>query len=69
MLQNLRLKRVELSLTQQELGALSGLRQTYISELERGVRPRSAADISALARALGVTEAELIGLEKPLAAR
>ena len=56
---NLRLLRVFRGRQQRDLAKSSGFDQTYISRLENGTSPRSAADIFTLARALGVTDAVL----------
>ena len=56
---NLRLLRVFRGLQQRDLAKSAGFDQTYISRLENGTPPRSAADISTLARALDVPDAVL----------
>ena len=56
---SLRLLRVVIGLQQRDLAKSAGFDQTYISLLENGTPPRSAADISTLARSLGVTKAVL----------
>ena len=64
MLKNLRAKRVEMALSQEDLAKLAHLRQTYISQLERGLMPRSQSDVARLADVLGVSESVLIGDEE-----
>lgn len=74
--QLVRLKREELGLSLREFGAICGMSHTHIDSIEKGYDSRTgrevnltAATVSKLAKALGVTEAELIGGdEKPQAA-
>ena len=47
-------------ISQERLGELAGLHRTYVSSLERGKRNVSLVNIEKLARALGVTMAELV---------
>lgn len=56
----LRSARHERRLTQQALAERAGLRQVYISQLERGLRPRHPREIALLAYALGVSPEALI---------
>jgi transcriptional regulator with XRE-family HTH domain len=53
-------KRAELS--QEALAELAGLHRTYVSLLERNLRSPTLATLEAIARALGIAPAELIGL-------
>jgi transcriptional regulator with XRE-family HTH domain len=48
------------SLSQEELAERAGLHRTYVSSLERGQRNVGLDNIHALARALGVSAAELL---------
>ena len=50
-------------ISQAELGRRVGLHQSGISRLERGERPLTAAMLKALAMALGVSPAALLGEE------
>ncbi len=57
----LRLRRISAGLNQDDLAALSGLDQSYISLLERGERKRpSARTLKALADALGCDITDLM---------
>jgi transcriptional regulator with XRE-family HTH domain len=47
-------------ISQERLGELAGLHRTYISTLERGQRNVSIVNIEKLAKALGVTMADLV---------
>jgi transcriptional regulator with XRE-family HTH domain len=47
-------------ISQERLGELAGLHRTYISTLERGQRNVSLVNIEKLAKALGVTMADLV---------
>ena len=47
-------------ISQERLGELAGLHRTYVSSLERGLRNVSLVNIEKLAKALGVTMAELV---------
>lgn len=49
-----KLRRVKLGLTQEELGLRAGLHRTYITDIERGVRNVSLGSIVRLAGALQV---------------
>jgi transcriptional regulator with XRE-family HTH domain len=57
---NLRRRRQAASLSQEQLADLSGFHFTEISRLERGVREPRLSTIVRLARALGLTPAELL---------
>ncbi len=52
--------RTDLGISQEELGFLSGLDRTYISDIERGRRNVSLININSLGRALQVDPAHLI---------
>lgn len=57
------LSRRDLSLNQDHIATLSGVSRTYISQLERGIPDNVSVDIVfALAQALGVSPAYLLGL-------
>jgi transcriptional regulator with XRE-family HTH domain len=52
------------SLTQQELADRASLHRTYIADIERGRRNVSLVNITALARALGISASKLLsGIE------
>ena len=51
--------RVERGLSQADLSALSGVERSYLASIERGMRNVTLSNIEKLARALGVTLAEL----------
>lgn len=52
--------RYERGLTQQMLAKKAGLQRTYLAEVERGKRNATLKTIVQLARALGVTPADLV---------
>lgn len=52
--------REQKEISQEKLGELAGLHRTYISTLERGLRNVSLVNIEKLAKALGVTMADLV---------
>jgi transcriptional regulator with XRE-family HTH domain len=56
---NLRQVRLDKDLTQEELSHATGLRQSYISEIEAGKRNVSIDNIEALAKAMKVSLAQL----------
>ena len=55
-----RLRREELSLTQEGLADVAGIHRTYLSDVERGTRNLSLLNIERLATALQMTMAELL---------
>lgn len=54
-----RTRREELGLVQEELAERAGIHRTYLSDVERGSRNVSLANIERLAGALGLSLAEL----------
>ena len=56
---NVRQKREAKELTQEKLAEKAGLDPTYISGIERGLRNPGIKNVAKLARALGLTTAEL----------
>lgn len=61
---NMRRKRRELDLSQEDLAERAGLHRTYLSSVERGERNVSIDNIEKIALALGVSATLLLG-EKP----
>lgn len=57
-----RAARKKVKLSQEALAELAGLHRTYVSLLERSRRSPTLATLEAIARALGMTPAKLIGL-------
>ncbi len=55
-----RIRRVELNLSQEELAELADLHRTYMSDLERGKRDVSLENIEKLAKALNLSIADLM---------
>ena len=55
----IRTLRLEMLLSQEKLGEITGLDRTYISGIERGVRNPSLKNIEKLAKALDVKVSEL----------
>ncbi|AVX21635.1 Helix-turn-helix [Carboxydocella sporoproducens DSM 16521] len=66
---NARLKAIRkaLGLSQTRLAELSGVSQAYISELEAGCKQPTLTILDKLAKALGVSVAELLDEQKPKA--
>lgn len=58
--QNLRRRREARELTQEKLAEQAGLDPTYISGIERGLRNPGIKNVAKLAKALGLTTAELL---------
>lgn len=56
----LREVRTRKGISQEKLAELAGLHRTYVSSVERGERNISLVNIDSLARALGVTMAEVM---------
>jgi transcriptional regulator with XRE-family HTH domain len=57
---NLKRLRLEKGWSQEELADQAGLHRTYVSGVERGVRNPTITIVAALAKALGVSPAELL---------
>jgi len=55
----LRVIRLQVGISQEELAARAGLHRTYVSSVERGQRNIALANIHALADALGVAASDL----------
>ena len=55
------LRRRRLGLRQQDLAALTGISQSYISGVERGLRPMNLETLRRIAAALETTPAKLLG--------
>lgn len=66
---NVQERRKELGLTQEDLEGLTGLRRSYISDLERGRRNPTIKALQRLAEALQVEPAELVRLPGGVALR
>ena len=58
--QNVRRRREARELTQEKLAERAGLDPTYISGIERGLRNPGIKNVAKLAKALGLTTAELL---------
>lgn len=58
--QALRHLRVDRGLSQEDLAAAAGLHRTYVGSVERGERNVSLLNILVLARAVGVSGADLL---------
>ena len=56
---NVRKRREASGLTQEKLAELASLDPTYISGIERGVRNPGIKNVARLAKALGISTAEL----------
>lgn len=52
--------RTQKGLSQEKLAFKSGLHRTYISDIERGARNVSLINIEKIAKALGVSNSELL---------
>ena len=57
--QNVRRRREARALTQEKLAEKAGLDPTYISGIERGLRNPGIKNVARLAKALGLSTAEL----------
>jgi transcriptional regulator with XRE-family HTH domain len=62
--QAMRARRKALGMSQEELGALAHLEQSYVSDVEAGKRNVSIDNIARIAKALGVPVAALFGGEQ-----
>lgn len=58
--ENVRRERVRQGLTQDALAVEAGMRRSYLSDIERGVRNPSVHALGRLASALGVDAADLL---------
>lgn len=58
--ENVRTKRVEKQLTQEELGEKAGISTSYVSMLERGQRSPPLETVEGVAKALGVKPVSLL---------
>ena len=52
--------RIQKGLSQEKLAFKSGLHRTYISDIERGARNVSLVNIEKIAKALGISNSELL---------
>ena len=57
--QAVRKRRMEMNLSQEALAERADLHRTYVADIERGVRNVSLKNIEKLARALGLSVADL----------
>lgn len=64
---NVRKRRIEAGLTQEQLSELSGFSQQYISDMERGLRNPTIVSLYELAQALGTTPVVLISPDEEAA--
>lgn len=60
--ENVKRERLRQGLTQDALAAEAGMRRSYLSDLERGVRNPSVHALGRLAMALGIEAADLLRL-------
>lgn len=58
--QNVRLKRLELQLSQEELAERAGVHRTYVGMLERGEKNVTIYNIERIAEALGLEPYQLL---------
>jgi transcriptional regulator with XRE-family HTH domain len=56
-----RARRDAMNITQEDLAARAGLHRTYVGGVERGERNLSYLNVVAIAAALGVSAAQLVG--------
>ena len=61
---NIKRKRADIGISQEELADLSGLHRTYISAVERSGRNISIINLEKIAKALGVNLADLVSYEE-----
>lgn len=59
--ENVRKYRERRNLTQQEVAEQAGIRQAYLSQVERGTKTLTVPTALAIARVLDVTLSELVG--------
>lgn len=59
--ERIRRARLAAGVSQEELSFRAGLHRTYISDVERGNRNVTVKTLVAIARALGIKPAELLG--------
>lgn len=64
---NVRAKRIEAELTQEQLSERSGFSQQYISDMERGLRNPTIVSLYELAQALNTTPVALIAPDEEAA--
>ncbi|TRV14749.1 MAG: XRE family transcriptional regulator [Microcystis wesenbergii Mw_MB_S_20031200_S109] len=57
---NIRLARLNLKISQEELAALAGIDRTYISGIERGLRNPTITVLAQISEALGTSPAKLL---------
>lgn len=57
---NVRAARVALSLSQEEVAFRAGMKRSYLSDLERGVRNPTVRALGRLSEALGIEPGELL---------
>jgi transcriptional regulator with XRE-family HTH domain len=57
---NLRLARIALDMSQEDLAAAAGIDRTYVSGIERGVRNPTVTVVARFAHALSTTSAMLL---------
>ena len=57
--------RLAMRLSQEQLAFKSGMHRTYLGGIERGERNPSLKNIAAIAKALGVTLAQLFSFDDP----
>jgi transcriptional regulator with XRE-family HTH domain len=58
-------RRLELNLSQEDLGKLCKLDRTYISGVENGRRNPTLSCVDSISRSLGLSLNELIGIAQP----
>jgi len=60
-----KMRREELSMTQEDLAGIAGIHRTYLSDVERGFRNLSLINIERLAIALKLSLMDLFGRVEP----
>lgn len=58
--ENVKKRRLQLGLTQEELSELAGVHPTYLGSVERGERNVCLENINALAKALGCKPSDIV---------